>query len=129
MVTPGWMKRLPPSASISPAAILRRVDLPEPLRPTSAILSPGVTDNSAPSSNRVEPRVRRMFWRVRTGAAGMLRGIDHADRVRSIVGPEREWIESVGEVSTTADEDHALVKCRQQIVGAHMPRGDEGRSD
>ena len=32
---------MPPSGSISPAAIFSSVDLPEPLRPTSAILSPG----------------------------------------------------------------------------------------
>jgi hypothetical protein len=58
MVAPGWAKRLPLSASVSPAAILSRVDLPEPLRPTSASRSPSPTASSAPSSSLVVPKVR-----------------------------------------------------------------------
>ena len=41
MLTPGWTKRFPASGSMSPAAILSKVDLPDPLRPTSAMRSRG----------------------------------------------------------------------------------------
>ena len=36
MVAPGWAKRVPESAIGSPARMRSRVDLPAPLRPTSA---------------------------------------------------------------------------------------------
>jgi hypothetical protein len=69
MVAPGCTKRLPPSGSIVPAAIRISVDLPEPLRPTSATFSPGSSDSAARSSNRLEPSVKRMSCRLSMGAA------------------------------------------------------------
>ena len=53
----GLHEPVPRSASISPAAILSSVDLPEPLRPTRQSRSPAETDNSAPSSSGVPPKV------------------------------------------------------------------------
>ena len=58
---------LPPSGSISPAAILSSVDLPDPLRPTSAMRSLGATASSAPSSRGWPPSVRRTSRNCRTG--------------------------------------------------------------
>ena len=45
------------------------VDLPDPLRPTSAIRSPGAIESSALSSSGAPPSVRAMFRRCRRGAA------------------------------------------------------------
>src|SRR4051812_2545353 len=72
MVAPGWAKRSPPSASTWPAAIFRRVDLPEPLRPTSARRSPAPTLSSAPSSNWVLPKRIEMSLRKSSGAIGAM---------------------------------------------------------
>ena len=52
MVVEGCRKRVPPSASIWPAAILRSVDLPEPFRPTRQRRSPALTDSSTPLEQR-----------------------------------------------------------------------------
>src|SRR5438445_3998437 len=52
-----------------PAAILSSVDLPEPLRPTSAILSPTEAVKAAPSSSGVPPKVSFIPSRLRRGGA------------------------------------------------------------
>src|SRR6185369_14870333 len=70
MVAPGWAKRLPPSASIKPAAILSKVDLPEPLRPTRQSRSPSPTLSSAPSNSRWPPNATVISLRCKTGAMG-----------------------------------------------------------
>src|SRR3954470_9462321 len=70
MVAPGWAKRAPPSASTKPAAILSKVDLPEPLRPTRHRRSPSPTLSSAPSSSRWPPNATVMSLRCKTGAMG-----------------------------------------------------------
>ena len=68
---PGCTKRLPRSASTRPAAILSRVDLPEPLRPTRQARSPGETDSSALSIRGVPPKVRAMSWRRSRGGSAI----------------------------------------------------------
>src|SRR6185312_2658998 len=70
MVAPGWAKRVPLSASISPAAIFSKVDLPEPLRPTRHSRSPVPTLSSAPSSSFLPPKATVMSFRCRTGGIG-----------------------------------------------------------
>src|SRR3982751_5691018 len=61
------MNTVPPSASISPAAILSKVDLPEPLRPTRHRRSPAPTLSSAPSSRRWPPNSTVMSFRCKSG--------------------------------------------------------------
>src|SRR3954452_8675290 len=69
MVDPGCTKRLPESASTSPAAIFSSVDLPEALRPIRQTRSEGDTDNSTPASNGVPPKVSAIsFSWIRGGA-------------------------------------------------------------
>src|SRR5258705_13979171 len=70
MVAPGWAKRVPPSASINPAAILSSVDLPEPLRPTRHSRSPAPTLSSAPSSRRWPPNETTISLRCKSGFMG-----------------------------------------------------------
>src|SRR6266702_1070928 len=67
MVAPGWAKRVPPSASVRPAAILSKVDLPEPLRPTRHSRSPAPTLSSAPSSRRWPPNETTISLRCKSG--------------------------------------------------------------
>src|SRR5260370_88512 len=71
MVASGCTKRVPRSGSISPAAILSRVDLPDPLRPTRHTRSPAETDSSTPARSGVPPKEREMSpsW-MRGGAMG-----------------------------------------------------------
>jgi hypothetical protein len=47
------------------------VDLPEPLRPTSASRSPGWTTRSSPSKSGAPPKVSAMSESCRSGAGGM----------------------------------------------------------
>ncbi len=54
----GATDRAPRSHSTSPAAILSKVDLPEPLRPTRHNRSPSPSINSAPESSGAPPKVR-----------------------------------------------------------------------
>src|SRR5882757_6914665 len=69
MVAPGCTKRLPRSGSTRPAAILSRVDLPEPLRPIRQTRSPMETDNSTPASKGVPPKVSAMSFNWISGGA------------------------------------------------------------
>src|SRR5215468_11635488 len=69
MVAPGCTKRLPLSASTSPAAILSSVDLPEPLRPIRHTRSDGETDSSTPVSSGVPPKVSLMSLSWISGGA------------------------------------------------------------
>src|SRR3954454_23343824 len=69
MVAPGCTKRLPPSGSTRPAAILSSVDLPEPLRPIRQTRSPVETDNSTPASNGVPPKVSAISFNWISGGA------------------------------------------------------------
>src|SRR3954471_15238087 len=70
MVAPGWAKRVPLSASVNPAAIFIRVDLPEPLRPTRHSRSPAPTLSSAPSSRRWPPNATTISFRCKSGFMG-----------------------------------------------------------
>src|SRR5262249_42789054 len=69
MVAPGCTKRLPRSGSTRPAAILSRVDLPEPLRPTRQTRSLSPTVSSTLVSTGVPPKVSAisLSW-IRGGA-------------------------------------------------------------
>src|SRR5438067_5041748 len=67
MVAPGCRNRSPRSGSISPAAILSKVDLPEPLRPTRHSRSPAPTLISAPSSRCWPPNETTIFLRCKSG--------------------------------------------------------------
>src|SRR4051812_42717742 len=128
MVAPGCRKRLPASASISAAAILSRVDLPEPLRPTSAILSPGSTERSAPAGSRGEPSVSGICCRARIGAAAMERGIDHAQPTRSTAQAEiGADAEASDESGAAAGKDDMPVDIGEQVTGPQM-RVDTQRS-
>src|SRR5262245_57058035 len=69
MVAPGCTKRLPPSGSTRPAAILSSVDLPEPLRPIRQTRSPSDTDSSTPDNSGVPPKVSRMSFNWISGGA------------------------------------------------------------
>src|SRR2546429_9104407 len=69
MVAPGCTKRLPPSGSTRPAAILSSVDLPEPLRPIRQTRSPDETDNSTPDNSGVPPKVSLMSFNLISGGA------------------------------------------------------------
>ena len=64
----GLREAVPPSAAVSPAAMRSSVDFPEPLRPTSAMRSPGEIVSSAPSSKGAPPSVRRMSRSCNCGA-------------------------------------------------------------
>src|SRR4051812_33073326 len=69
MVAPGCTKRLPPSGSTRPAAILSSVDLPEPLRPIRQTRSPCDTDNSTPDNSGVPPKVSAISFNWISGGA------------------------------------------------------------
>src|ERR1700704_6948699 len=69
MVAPGCTKRLPPSGSMIPAAILSSVDLPEPLRPIRQTRSPCDTDNSTPDNSGVPPKVSAISFNWISGGA------------------------------------------------------------
>src|SRR6185369_8868501 len=69
MVAPGCTKRLPPSGSTRPAAILSNVDLPEPLRPIRQTRSASDTDNSTPDNSGVPPKVSAMSFSWISGGA------------------------------------------------------------
>src|SRR5262249_43174384 len=77
------MKRLPRSGSIRPATIRSSVDLPDPLRPTSATRSLAETLSSTPSSSGVPPKVSPMSLSWMRGAAisASLRTLEAADRL------------------------------------------------
>src|SRR6187431_3132700 len=79
MVAPGCTKRLPPSGSTMPAAILSNVDLPEPLRPIRQTRSPDDTDSSTPDNSGVPPKVSLISFNwIRGGAIAstlVLRGL------------------------------------------------------
>jgi len=62
-------ERVPRSGSTSPAVILSRVDLPEPLRPTRHTRSPAETDNSTPVSSGVPPKVSAISLSWTSGGA------------------------------------------------------------
>src|SRR5512141_2557100 len=72
MVAPGCTKRLPLSGCTRPAAILRSVDFPEPLRPIRQTRSPADTDNSTPDSSGVPPKVNLMSFNWISGGAMVL---------------------------------------------------------
>src|SRR5215467_1824801 len=72
MVAPGCTKHVPRSGSIRPAAILSKVDLPDPLRPTRQTRSPAETLNSTPSSSGVPPKVSAMSLSWMRGATIVL---------------------------------------------------------
>src|SRR5215212_7899527 len=72
------MKRLPRSGSISPAAIFKSVDLPEPFRPTRQARSPDVTTSSASSRSGAPPNTNPMFCKVRRGGAMIRAGFAQA---------------------------------------------------
>src|SRR5215467_1211778 len=67
MVAPGCTKRAPWPASMMPAAMRSRLDLPEPLRPTKHTRSPAETASSAPCSNGVPPKVSAILLSCRRG--------------------------------------------------------------
>src|SRR5215467_3299059 len=67
MVAPGCTKREPWPASMMPAAMRSRLDLPEPLRPTKHTRSPAETASSAPCSNGVPPKVSAILLSCRRG--------------------------------------------------------------
>src|ERR1700730_11155330 len=69
MVASGLRNVVPLSGSISPAAILSSVDLPEPLRPTRHTRSPAETDSSTPASSGVPPKVSAISLSWTSGAA------------------------------------------------------------
>src|SRR6201995_238144 len=69
MVAPGCTKRVPLLDSTRAAAILRRVDLPEPLRPIRQTRSAGDTDSSTPLSSGVPPKVSLMSLSWISGGA------------------------------------------------------------
>src|SRR5258705_7494921 len=69
MVAPGCTKRLPPSASTMPAAILSSVDLPEPLRPIRHTRSDCDTDSSTPDNSGVPPKVSLISFNWINGGA------------------------------------------------------------
>src|SRR5215470_16221093 len=60
MVASALRNVVPLSGSISPAPILRSVDLPDPLRPTRHRRSPAATRRSTSSSSGVPPKVNAM---------------------------------------------------------------------
>src|SRR5439155_23608111 len=82
MVAPGCTKRLPPSGSTKPAAILSSVDLPEPLRPIRQTRSPCDTDNSTPDNSGVPPKVSAISFNWINGCAIGLRSILVRRRLR-----------------------------------------------
>src|ERR1044071_9289538 len=69
MVAPGCTKRLPPSGSTRPAAILSSVDLPQPLRPIRQTRSLSDTDNSTPDNSGAPPKVSAMSFSWISGGA------------------------------------------------------------
>src|SRR6478752_615180 len=71
MVAPGCTKRLPESASTSPAAIFSSVDLPEPLRPIRHTRSDCDTDSSTPDNSGVPPKVSAISFNWISGGAMM----------------------------------------------------------
>ena len=76
----GWWRRAGrsarrSSASIMPAAIFSKVDLPEPLRPTRHSRSPSPTLNSAPSSSWVLPK---RIWMSLRNSSGAMPGLSYA---------------------------------------------------
>ena len=97
---PGRTKRLPASGSTSPAISFISVDLPEPLRPTSAIRSPGWTASRHVREERVaaegQPRCRRGSgsgarpWRSAYGRrAGSVKTRSRCNRRRRACGRRR----------------------------------------
>ena len=63
------------SASTSPAISRSSVDLPDPLRPTSAIRSPGWIASATSSKRAAPPKPRRMSASVRIGGSAMPRAV------------------------------------------------------
>ena len=67
-----WRRmRSPRSGSISPAMIFSSVDLPEPLRPTSASRSPSPTVSSTSASSGCRPKPKRDVLREERRGAGI----------------------------------------------------------
>src|SRR5262249_30863267 len=69
MVASGLRNVVPLSGSTRPAAILRSVDLPDPLRPTRQRRSPAETIRSTPSRSGVPPKVSATPLSWSSGAA------------------------------------------------------------
>src|SRR5262245_39843769 len=86
MLAPGCTKRSPRSGSISPAAILSSVDLPEPLRPTRHTRSPAETDSSTPSSSGWPPKVSAISLSWRGGGGMKLSGRGSARLADDVAG-------------------------------------------
>ncbi len=79
--------RTPPAAGVcSPTRLPSRVDLPAPLRPISAVISPGRRTRSTPRSARTGPRSTASRSTTATGSphgAGAVAGRSPSRRVRS----------------------------------------------
>ena len=128
----GLENRRPPSASISPAAIFKSVDLPEPLRPTSAIFSPGVTEFGAIEQQSRAQRQANIL-EGESGQKPFSRG-NPADRATSsgtqggaVRAPCALMPSPSTRKSGVAGEDEAILDDGEQIVGLHM-RGDAAGS-
>src|SRR6516164_9028295 len=102
MVAPGWAKRYPASGCTSPAAMRRRVDLPEPLRPTRQTRSPAATASSALESRGVTPKVRLMFWSISNGG-GMGKEIPRDRCGQGIVSIGKQHVRDLGDLVTSSD--------------------------
>jgi hypothetical protein len=77
------------------------VDLPEPLRPTRQMRSPGATANPAPDSSGAVPKVRLMSWRSSEGG-GMA---DH------IACDMRRATSTARPPSTSLQRQHVVFPC------------------
>src|SRR5262245_7442722 len=67
MRRPGSRQTTPASSGISPAMAFNRLDLPLPLRPMTAMRSPGSIRRSAASRSGRWPKARCAFWRWTIG--------------------------------------------------------------
>ena len=107
----------PVGLDAGPAAIFSSVDLPEPLRPTRQVRSPGEIASSARSISGVPPKVSATSWRVRSGGAAMGRLM--AAHRASRTNPNR----GAGQTRTRS-------RSHRRVGGARRRRvGRDGRAD
>src|SRR6516225_7379271 len=133
MVAPGCTKRAPWSASMMPAAMRSRLDLPEPLRPTKHTRSPAETASSAPCSNGVPPKVSAILLSCRRGgdcaieARGRGRDGSIAQQPRPVLLP---GVAAAADVPPRALRPN--VEARVQLLGLRRwqiaPRPDQWRA-
>ena len=67
MLIPGCKNRVPSSGSVRPERIFKRVDFPEPFRPTRAILSPAEIEISSFLNNSSPPNPSVKLFNVSHG--------------------------------------------------------------